>query len=210
MSGPISIQFDDERGPQGLLNLLYRRHSVRAYRTDPISVHRLRDLLDAAVHAPTAMHQEPWQFLVVQDRGVLKKISDRAKQIANQQAALHGNLLKPSGAAGDGTASPFADPAFNIFYDAGTLVVICAKPTNDFVVADCWMAAENLMLAASADGLGTCCVGDAVAALNAPDVKADLSIPPDIQAIAPIIMGVPVEDALETARRAPVVLNWVR
>jgi len=41
----------------------------------------LRELLDAAVQAPSAMHLEPWAFAVVQDKAVLKRYSDRAKSI---------------------------------------------------------------------------------------------------------------------------------
>ena len=43
-------------------------------------------LLDAAVHAPTAMHQEPWKFVVIQDRALLRRLSDRAKALAIAQA----------------------------------------------------------------------------------------------------------------------------
>jgi hypothetical protein len=43
-----------------------------------------------------------------------------------------------------------ADPAFNIFYDAGSLIVVCCKARGRFVDADCWLAAENVMLAATA------------------------------------------------------------
>ena len=168
--------------------VLYRRRAVRAYKPDVIERSGSQRLLDAAVHAPTARHQEPWQFVVIQNRDLLKRISDRAKELARANAAHHGNVLKPPGSPGDGVASPLADPDFNIFYDAGTLVVICARltpdffspdswPAHSFVVADCWLAAENLMLAACADGLGTCCIGFAVAALNDPNFKAELGVP---------------------------------
>jgi nitroreductase len=208
MSAPTIIE-----GPRptiDVIDVIYQRRAVRAYKPDNIDERRLRALLDATVHAPTAMHEEPWQFIVVQNRALLKRLSDRAKEMASMQAEHHGNLLKPPGVAGDGIASPLADPHFNIFYDAGTLVVICARPTNEFVAADCWLAAENLMLAAWAAGLGTCCIGFAVSVLNTPETKAELGIPPDVHAFAPIIVGVPRGEALPVPRKAPVVLNWIR
>jgi nitroreductase len=194
----------------GLIDSIYGRRSVRSYEPDAIDDARVRALLDAAVHAPTAMHIEPWRFLVVQDRALLHRLSDRAKAAATEDAAHHGNLLKPPGAAGDGIASPIADPEFNIFYDAGTLVVVCARGDNDFAVADCWLAAENLMLAAYADGLGTCCIGFAIPVLNLPDVKSELGIPADMHAFAPIILGVPHGEVLQVPRKHPVVLGWIR
>jgi nitroreductase len=191
-------------------DILYARRAVRSYEADMVDEARIRALLDAAVHAPTAMHQEPWRFVVVQNNALLKRISDRAKEMALTEAAHHGNLLKAPGMAGDGIASMLADPAFNIFYDAGTLIIIGAAPTNEFVEADCWLAAENLMLAACADGLGTCVIGFAVRALNAPDMKAELGIPEEIRVFAPIIVGVERGEGMPTPRKAAVIVSWIR
>jgi len=193
-----------------LIELMYRRRSVRAYTAATIDETRLGVLLDAAVRAPTAMHEEPWRFIVVQNRAVLARLSDRAKAMARAEAARHGNVLKQPGSPGDGLASPFADPAFNIFYDAGTLVVIGANPTGEFIAADCWLAAENLMLAACAEGLGSCCIGFALKALNEPDTKAELGIPEDIHAFAAIIVGVPTQDVPATPRKPAIMLSWIR
>ena len=190
-------------------NILYRRRAVRAYTPDVVPEATIRALLDAAVHAPTAMHQEPWRFVIVQNRELLKRISDRAKAMVVDQAEHHGNLLKPPGAAGDGIASLLADPEFNIFYDAGTLVIIGATPANEFVAADCWLAAENLMLSARAHGLATCVIGFAVPALNTPEIKAELKIPPTVHVFAPIIVGVERGDTPSVPRKSAVVLNWV-
>ena len=68
--------------------------------------------------------------------------------------------------------------------DAGTLVVICRKPDGRYAEADCWLAAENFMLAACAKQLGTCCIGFAVPVLNVPDIKREVGIPQDAPAAA--------------------------
>lgn len=49
------------------------------------------------------------------------------------------------------------------------------------MVADCWLAAENLMLSACALGLGTCCIGSAIPALNSPEAKSELGISADVE-----------------------------
>jgi nitroreductase len=195
---------------RGLIETIYRRHSVRAYKSDQIDDRRILELLDVAVTAPTAMHQEPCQFVVVQDRALLKRISDRAKELTFADALHHGNVLKRPGSAGDGKSSRDADPEFDIFYDAGTLVVIAAEVTNEFVTADCWLAAGTLMLAATAQGFGTCCIGSAVGALNLPQTKAELGIPTAVQAIAPLIIGLPQTDVPPTSRKPVNVIKWVR
>jgi nitroreductase len=184
----------------GMLDTIYQRRAVRSYTTDTLSEATIRGLLDAAVHAPTAMHLEPWRFLVIQDRALLQRLSDRAKVIAREE-------LKPL--SGDHLAL-LASPTFNIFYDAGTLIVICGKSAGQFVTADCWLAAENLMLAACAQGLGTCCIGFAVPVFNAPQVKQELGIPADVTAIAPIIVGTPRGPTAPVPRKPPEILRWVR
>ncbi|HUK32333.1 MAG TPA: nitroreductase family protein, partial [Vicinamibacterales bacterium] len=105
-------------------------------------------------------------------------------------------------------AARVADPAFSLFYDAGTLIVICAKPLGPFVDADCWLAAENLMLAACALGLGTCCIGSVVPVLRTPEMKTALSIPTEIMPVAPVIVGVPAGAATEVPRKEPHILSW--
>ncbi len=176
------------------------RCSVRAYA--PVTVERaaVHALLEAAVRAPTAMHEEPWQFLVIQDRGLLKSLSDRAKEtLAAEAGRLHHH---------GGAFDIVSQPGFNVFYDAGTLIVVCARASGRFEVADCWLAAENLMLAAQAMGLGTCVIGFSVPVLNLPDVKAELGIPAGSTAVAPIIVGTPRGEPTPGARKAPQVVAW--
>lgn len=193
------------------IDAIYHRRAVRSYRAELPDELTIRRLLDAAVHAPTAMHREPWAFVVVQDPVVLRRISDRAKAMMREPAHSHRDLLRAPGAAPAGRHhAAFEDPAFDIFYDAGTLVVICGKPLGQFVVADCWLAAENLMLAAYALGLGTCCIGLAIPALNTPEVRRELGIPEETDAVAAIIVGVPRGETPPVPRKPPEILRWLR
>jgi nitroreductase len=102
----------------------------------------------------------------------------------------------------------FASPDFCVFYDAPVLVAICAKHSGPFAAADCWMAAENLMLAACAIGLGSCCIGSAIPALNGPAIKEELGIPSDVEVVAPIIVGVPSSPSIDSPRQPPDILGW--
>ena len=178
------------------------RRSVRRYTSQAIDSPTVRLLLEAAVRAPTAFHGEPWAFAVIQDKTALRLLSDRAKP-------LFLNELRRSGSRSEQALETFADPDQNIFYDAGTLIVICADSMGPFAAADCWLAAENLMLAACAMGLGTCVIGSALPALNVPSIKTGLSIPEKFSAIAPIVVGYPAEDTSPTPRREPYILNRI-
>lgn len=173
------------------MDAIYERRSVRSYLPRTVDRALIRNLLDAAVQAPTAVHEEPWAFAVIQDRDALKRLSDTALQTLQPEAV----------------PQSFALPE-NVFYDAGTLIVIYGKPLGPLVAADCWLAAENLMLAARAMGLGTCVIGLAAAALNTPAWKKELKVPAGMTAYAPIIVGVPAGETPATGRREPEVLAW--
>jgi len=188
-----------------VMTAIYRRRAIRSYLPEQIQESAVVEMLDAAVHAPTALHREPWAFVVVQDRNRLRQYSDRAK------ALLLGRQDGESlASAGSHTKAMLEDPNFNIFYDASTLVVVGYRVKGPFVEADCWLAAENLMLAAIARGLGTCCIGFAVDILNAPDVKRELGIPEGGAAIAPIIVGRPRTTPEPVSRKPPEILSWAR
>lgn len=189
------------------LDAIYRRRATRAFTSQAVDDAMIRELLRAAVHAPTAMHLEPWAFAIVQDRRLLARISDRAKALVATYSNEHRALPR----TGDGRLPAiFSDPSFDIFYGAPTLIAICGKPMGIFVTADCWLAAENLMIAATALGLATCPIGFAVAALGDPAIKTELAIPHDVTAIAPVIVGYAASEPPRTTRRDPEILSWKR
>jgi nitroreductase len=197
----------------GVMHAIYTRRAVRAYTNEPVSEITLRELIDAAVHAPTAMHQEPWGFAVIQDKALLKRYSDRAKALLVEPAAQavgwgeSAQLANPREAS-ERQLAMLKDPAFNIFYDAATLVVVCRCTAGPFADADCWMAAQNLMLEATTRGLGTCVIGFAVPVLNTPEALEALGIPDGGAAVAPIIVGRPRGESLPVDRKPPRILSW--
>lgn len=184
------------------MDAIHGRRSVRAYTPQKLDQATIHTLLAAAVRAPTAIHEEPWAFVILQDADTLKRVSDHAKRFFVEE--MHRAHLDRGGH----TLARFEQPDFNIFYNAGTLIVICGRPVGPFVVADCWLAAENLILAAFSLGLGTCVIGSAVSGLNTPEIKDALRIPADMSAIAPIIVGVPSDESALTSRKEPNIISW--
>jgi nitroreductase len=176
------------------------RRSVRNYKDWAVDNGIVRTLLEAAVHAPTAIHQEAWGFIIIQEKKILKYLSDCAKPLfvkeSNQRNIQHtGHMLET-----------FSQPEFNIFYNASTLILICGEANASYFTADCWLAAQNLMLAACAMGLGTCVIGSAVPAFNLNEVRSKLSIPDAFSVVAPIILGYPVDETLPAIRKKPNIL----
>lgn len=188
--------------PNSAIDVIYKRASVRSYTSQKLDPGTIRMLLDAAVRAPTAILGEPWAFVVIQDTALIKRLSDESKKVFMEEAR---RIHHDHGASAFDT---FKDPNFNFFFNAGTLIIICGKSMGLFVVADCWLAAENLIIAACAMGLGTCVIGSAVSGLNSPEVKAELGIPAEFSIIAPIVIGVPDGEVHTTPRKEPRILAW--
>lgn len=191
-----------QKDPKNVIDIIYKRRAVRDYLPQKIDEATIRSLLDAAVNAPTAMHEEPWVFVIIQDEKILKSLSDNAKTLVRDEAQ----------GSNSEQAKHMLDivnkPDFDIFYNANSLIVIYSKFSAQFVVADCWLAAENLMLAACAKGLGTCVIGFAVSALNTTEWKTKLGVSKEMTAVAPIILGFPASETPVVSRKPPEILVW--
>lgn len=164
-----------------VLEAIYLRRAVRAFTSEAVEKELIESLIDAAVHAPNAMDKQRWAFVVVRDRALMRRISTEATTLTLRTIGSNPDLR------------PFVDmlssPDLNIFYDAPVLIIICATEDDRFVEQDCCLAAQNLMLAACAKGLGTCWIGFAEAWLNRPEAKKELGIPATFRPIAPVVLG---------------------
>ncbi|MES2502760.1 MAG: nitroreductase family protein [Pseudomonadota bacterium] len=176
------------------------RRSVRRYKARKVDRTTINILLEAAVRAPTAVHQEPWAFVIIQDTSLLHSLSNQAKPLFIAEVQEQG--LERAGHSFD----IFSHENFNVFYDASTLILICGKTAAPLHTADCWLAAENLMLAACAMGLGTCVIGSALSALNTAETKLSLNIPEKFSVVAPIVVGYPDDEIIHALRKNPVIL----
>ncbi len=97
---------------------------------------------------------------------------------------------------------------FQIFYCAPLLVLISAQSPGPWIVEDCALAAQNLMLAAYARGLGSCWIGFAQSYFNTPAGKQLLGLPAAWVPVAPIILGHPKVAQPPVPRKQPE-LRWV-
>ena len=91
---------------------IYRRRAVRDYTDEVISEQTIKELIDAAAQAPSSVNVQPWAFVVVQDKDLLKKISARATELMDTEGLS------------EARREAIEDPNWNIFYNAGTLIVV--------------------------------------------------------------------------------------
>lgn len=170
-------------GDVDLMDAISQRRSIREYTMEAVDEGTLRRLIAAAIEAPSAVNEQPWSFSVVTDQALLARISREAKTYMLAAMPAHG----PS----EHLTQRLSDPEFHIFYHAPALILISARSVGPWAVEDCALAAQNLMLAARASGLGTCWIGFAQGWLGTPAGKQALDLPVEFLPVAPIIVGHP-------------------
>lgn len=193
----------NERNSMDIMQAIYNRHAVRDYmpkKVDPQIIHKL---LEAAIHAPAALHEESRAFVVIQNKSIMDRLSESAKsllqaELKNSESEQRKHILDVAN-----------QKEFNIFYNASTLIIIYSTFNGPFVVADCWLAAENLMLSSLAYGLASCVIGFSVEALNLPEWKTEFNVPQNMTAVAPVIIGWPAGQTLPAIHNPPQIISWI-
>lgn len=184
-----------------LMKAIYGRRAVRHFTPRDVPREVIAALAEAAGQAPSAMNSQSWAFGVFKGLELLKDYSERAK--------LHFlEVFCPGSDPDVRMREVLTKPGYNIFHDAGTLVVIYAKPNHDrFAIGECYLAAQNFMLAAYDLGLGTCPIGFAQSWLDLDEVKSEQGIPASYSAVFPLVIGYPDGAPEDPQRSKPEFLN---
>jgi nitroreductase len=181
-----------------LMEAIEKRRSVRAYKPDNVEREKIEKLIHAAVMAPTGMNAQPWAFGVIQDTAMLADLNARTKAFLVSKADEWPWL--------DRYLEHFKDPEHSVFYGAPALVTIYAKNDSPIAQIDCCLAAENLMLATTDLGLGTCWMGFVGFILNTPEANKELGVPEGYKAVAPIAVGYPAAEMPLPERNEPEII----
>ena len=126
--------FHEENRMEKTLDFIWRRRSVREFTGAPVTEEQVQSLLEAAMAAPSACCKDPWEFIVLREKEMLKAVSE---------CLPNGHFL---------AKAPLG-------------IIVCgdirqAHSENlSYLLQDCAAATENLLLAASALGLGACWLG---------------------------------------------------
>ena len=190
------------------IELARKRRSIRKYDDAPIPRETLLSIIEAASWAPSAGNRQDWEFTVITSGAVKKKMEEIVRS--------HWESILKKGAGGAVTEEiqRYAKN-FDWFAGAPVLIVISAKRPEAFLhemLGDAAedtagtgisaaMAAQNLMLAAHASGIGSCCVTGPLAAQEA--LKDLLGIGRRKKIVCIIALGYPAEQP-ETPARKPV------
>jgi len=189
----------DGGGP-GFFDVVFAQRACREFREDPVDDATIELVLRAGTHAPSAENKQPWEFVVVRDPDLRRRIHDltEAAWVATGRAfserRLAPELLKEVdfGIAGGG------------YRRAPVLVVVCADLERGLAAtaaSSIFPCVQNMLLAAGALGLGSALTTLGVQAGDA--LRELLALPAHVVPQAIVPLGAPARP-LGPPRREPV------
>lgn len=152
------------------------RTSVRAYRSDPVEPEKLERILDAARLAPSGKNGQPWTFIVITDPKIKQDLVPACK-------------------------------GQSFIAEAPVVIAACGREDLAYqkmggywnsMPVDIGIAFEHLMLAAAAEGLGTCWIG----AFMEEEVRSILGVPKEHKIVALTPVGYPAGERIVRPRKA--------
>jgi len=150
------------------IKAIITRRSIRKYTDKPISDNDLEQLLRAGMAAPSARNEQTWHFVIINNRKILTEIT---------KAHPYAQML---------TAAPIG-------------ICVCADlnlekpPVVGYWIQNSAAAAENILLAANALGLGACWLGIHPRLERKKALTKLLHLPEDIEPFCVIALGHPAE-----------------
>jgi len=191
-----------------LLKAIKERKSIRAFKPDPIPKETIEEILRLAIHAPSAINLQPWEFIVVigeeRERLSRKLIKAyREKQIPcgpgnvkplpktfGKRGAKTLELMNPFFQEMKVNLNQFINEGSCNFYGAPVAIIICQDdsfPKDRFI--DIGVILGYLILAAHEFGLGTCPIGLITAYED--EIKEVLNIPENKNVGIGVALGYP-------------------
>lgn len=165
------------------LEAIKTRRSIRRYTPQLVPEGMIIEVLRAAMSAPSAGDERPWQFVVITDQAILIRISE-----------IH----------------PYAQMAREAPVAVLVCGDLRLEKHPGFWVQDCAAATENLLLAAHAMGLGAVWVGICPVEARIRAFRELLDIPPVVVPFALVPLGYPAERKEGVDRTDPARIHWNR
>ena len=155
------------------LEAIRKRRSVRRYTGAPIPKEDLETIVDAGRLAATGSNKQPWEFIVVTERGMIDQLK---------------------------VASQWMDKA-------GAIIAVVMDPASRWWLEDGAAAVENMLLAATALGYGSCWL-EGYTLPREEEFKALLGIPKAKRLLTLVPIGVPAEWPTKDKKPLAEVLHW--
>ena len=139
------VEADIQMELNPVLSAIMARRSVRRYLDKPVEHEKLELVARAGINAPSGMNRQPWAVRVVESQELIARVNEVYVQENADQVKRDANFK-------------------NMFRNAPNIICVCSPDKGGDL--DAGLLGENMMLAAQALGLGTCCLGGPVRFIN--------------------------------------------
>lgn len=174
-----------------VIEAINSRRSTRAYEPKPVPKDIIDKIIEAGNQAPftSITRAQPWRFVVVQNPEFKQKLFQTAfpfwKNATDGMKENYPEIYKMATCLYDA----MDEPKDVIYYNAPVIIFVIGPATGGAV--SCALACENMMIAASSFGLGSCYVGFGAMVKSNVDVVQALELKDDEAIYGPILLGYP-------------------
>lgn len=166
------------------MNAIFHRVSIRKYKDAPVEQEKITQILKAAMAAPSACNQQPWEYYVVTNPQIIEKLAQ---------------------------TSPYATPingAPLVFVACARKTEGIIAPS--YIEIDMAASVENLLLEVDELGLGAVWMGVAPQEERMEAVRKVIDLPEHLSAFALISCGYPAEERAQQDRYEECRVHYLR
>ena len=160
---------------------IYSRRSIRHFRSDPVPVDKILEIIKAGMNAPSAGNEQPWRFMVVNQRELLHEIT---------LIHPHANMLNE------------APAAIIVCADQG------AFKYEEYWIQDCAAATQNMLLVIDEIGMGGVWLGVYPREGRIKSLRKLFKLPESIIPFAIIALGFPESQKPPNNRFVKEWIHW--
>jgi len=227
-----AIQVEKMPTEEQVMTLLKSRRSIRAFRDRPLAKDVIETIIDGARSAPSGHNSQSTEFLVVQDRAVLNKVSATVIEYLKFEIKRFSNplfrtlaLLADRDSAESGLHEIPGFKRMIQMFEAGTdpilhgapvLLAFHARRTVGFADINAQLALQNASLVAHSLGIGHFYTGWVLAPCRAPmargwnrRIPGLIGIPPGNELHGALALGYPIPRFKNMIERKPPQITWV-
>ena len=165
--------------------------AIRHFKPDPVPVELIDKILWAATRAPSPGNTQGWDFVVVDDAAKKTRIAGAIRLVMTDRVAAMDRPNKSTRLMLDGTAKMISTLEFApvLIFVAGPVIFPAGAPREQYTWSALYPAAQNILLAARALGLGT--TFTTLHGVAEPTIRDVLNVPTHIKLAAMIPVGWP-------------------
>lgn len=161
-----------------VIETIMSRRSIRKYLDKTVEHEKLATVAKCGINAPSALNQQTWAVRVVEDQNFIKETTEIFKKERPEQVKRDANFK-------------------NMYRNAPNIIVVATPKGDSWGLLNAGLLGENMMIAAKALGLGTCCLGSAARFLQDTEACkpyiAKLNLPNDYEICYVLAIGYPNE-----------------